>query len=138
MMEDEVVQIERLKLFSNAILIKSLCSAKAFERMLEIRDHVLVNTGVKRSHLALGYKLVIQSGLWSLLDHLIRFPELLGLKGEPHLYRWWRIVQGEDGMTLKAAICDPNTDFARVVSGIDDLVIKFRQAGVFMGSHCRS
>ena len=130
MMEDEVVQIERLRFFSNAKLIKSLCSARAFERMLEIRDHVLVNTGVRMDHLAFGYKLVVQTGLWGLLDHLIRFPELLGLQGETHLYRWWRIIQGEDGMTLKAAICDPDTDFARVVSGIDDLVIAFRQAGV--------
>ena len=130
MMEDEVVQIERRKFFSNAMLIKSLCSSGAFERMVEIRDHVLANTSVETNHLALGYKLVVQSGLWGLLDHLIRFPELLGLKGEPHLYRWWRIIQGEDSMTLKAAICDPDTDFARVVSGIDDLVLTFRQAGV--------
>ena len=130
MIEDEVVQIERLKLFSNAMLIKSLCSAKAFERMQEIRDRVLVNNGLRMGHVVFGYKLVVQSGLWGLLDHLIRFPELLGLKGEPHLHRWWRIVQGEDGLTLKAAICDPYTDFARVVSGIDDLVIAFRQAGV--------
>ena len=130
MAEDQVVQGERLKFFSNAMLIKSLCSARAFDRMLEIRDHVLADTHVRMDHLALGYKLVVQSGLWGLLDHLIRFPELLGMKGEPHLYRWWRIIQGEDGTILKAAICDPDTDFARVVSGIDDLVTSFRRAGV--------
>ena len=130
MVEDQVVQVERLKFFSNAMLIKSLCNARAFERMLKIRDHVLLGTGVRMDHLAFGYKLVVQSGLWGLLDHLIRFPELLELKGESHLLRWWRIVQGEDGTTLKAAICDPGTDLARVASSIDDLVTLFRHAGV--------
>ena len=130
MVEDRVMQVERLKFFANAMLIKSLCSARAFERMLEIRDYVLLDTGVRTDHLALGYKLVVQFGLWGLLDHLIRFPELLELRGEPHLLRWWRIIQGEDGKTLKAAICDPETDLARVASGTDDLVTAVLRAGV--------
>ena len=88
MVEGRVVQVERLKFFANAMLITSLCSATAFERMLEIRDHVLLDAGVRTDHLAFGYKLVIQSGLWGLLDHLIRFPEVLELKGESHLLRW--------------------------------------------------
>ena len=133
MMEDQVVQVERLKFFSNAMLIKSLCSARALERMLEIRDYVLSDTDVRMDHLAFGYKLVVQFGLWGLLDHLIRFPELLELEGEPHLLRWWRMIQGEDGTTLKAAICDPGTNLARVASGIDDIVTSFRLAGVSWG-----
>ena len=40
------------------------------------------------------------------------------------------MIQAEDGTTLKAAIREPKTDLARVVSGIDDLVIEFRQAGI--------
>ena len=130
MVEAQGVQVERLKFFSNAMLIKSLCSAGAFERMLEIRDRVLVGTNVRMDHLGFGYKLVVQSGLWGLLDHLIMCPELLELEGEPHLFRWWRMIQGEDGTTLKAAIREPKTDLARVASGIDDLVIEFRRAGV--------
>ena len=124
------MQVERLKFFSNAMLIKSLCSGRAFERMMEIRDHALFDTDVRMDHLAFGYKLVVQFGLWGLLDHLIRYPELLYLEGEPHLLRWWRMIQGEDGTTLKAAIRDPETDLARVASGIDDLVTSFRRAGV--------
>ena len=130
MMEDRNIQIERLRFFSNAMLIKSLCSVGAFERMMEIRDHVLLDTDVRMDYLAFGYKLVVQFGLWGLLDHLIRYPELLYLEGEPHLLRWWRIIQGEDGTTLKAAIRDPGTDLARVASGVDDLVTSFRRAGV--------
>ena len=129
-MGDALVHIERRGFFSNAMLIKSLCSARAFERMLEIRDHVLSDTDARMDHLALGYKLVVQSGLWGLLDHLIRFPELLELRREPHLIRWWKIVQGQDETTLKGAICDPETDFARITTGIDDLMTSVLRTGV--------
>ena len=106
MIEDRLTQVDRLKLMSNAMLIKSLCSVTAFDRMLEIRDRVFSGTEVKGNDLALGYKLVVQSGLWGLLDEIIYSPDLLGLEPERHLYRWWSIVQGDDGTTLKAAICD--------------------------------
>ena len=129
-MDDEKVQIERFQFFSNAMLIKSLSSARAFERMEELRDQVLSNTDVKKDHLALGYKLVVQFGLWSLLDHLIRYPEILDLRGDPHLRRWWRFIQGEDGTTLKAAINEPDTELSRIACGIDDLVTSDLQAGV--------
>ena len=130
MMEDRSIQIERLRFFSNAMLIKSLCSTRAFERMQEMRHYVLVDAEVRMDHLAFGYKLVAQSGLWGLLDSLIMFPELLELKGESHLLRWWSMIQEEDGMTLKAAICDPDTELARIASGIEDLVTSFHRAGV--------
>ncbi len=54
MMDDEKVQIERFQFFSNAMLIKSLCSARAFERIEELRDQVLSNSDVKKDHLALA------------------------------------------------------------------------------------
>ena len=86
-MDDEKLQIERFQFFSNAMLIKSLCSARAFERMDEIRDHVLSDTDVRKDHLVLGYKLVVQFGLWGLLDHLVLYPEILDLRGDPYLRR---------------------------------------------------
>ena len=129
-MDDEQVQIERFQFFSNAMLIKSLCSARAFERIEELRDHILSNTDVKKDHLALGYKLVVQFGIWGLLDHLVLYPEILDLRGDPHLRRWWKFIQGEDGTTLKAAINEPDTELARVACGIDDLVTLVLQAGV--------
>ena len=129
-MNAEQVQIERFQFFSNAMLIKSLCSARAFGRMEELRDHILTNTDVKKDHLTLGFKLVVQFGLWGLLDHLIRYPEILALREDPHLRRWWKFIQGEDGTTLKAAINEPDTELARVACGIDDLVTLVLQAGV--------
>ena len=129
-MDDSILQAERLKFFSNAMLLKSLCSQRAFERILEIGTSDFFNTDVRKDDLALGYKLVVQSALYGLLDCIITFPEILGLRGESHLYRWWSMVQGEDGTTLKAAICDWDTDFARVVGGIDDMVTSLLRAGV--------
>lgn len=116
---------------SNAMLIKSLCSTTAFDRMIEIRDHVLSDTEVKGNDLALGYEFVVQSGLWGLLDGIIYSPELLGLKPDYHLFRWWSIVQGDDGTKLNAAISDPDSELARVACGIDDLITAYLQAGVW-------
>lgn len=130
MREEWVIKNERLMFFSNAMLIKSLCNRRAFDRVLHMRDVVLARADVRPTNLAFGYKLVVQFGLWGLLDHLIRYPDLLALEGEPHLFRWWRLVQGDDGTALKAAICQPDTDFVRIVSGIDDLVVLYRRAGV--------
>ena len=130
MIDDQLTQVDRLKLMSNAMLIKSLCSETAFDRMLEIRDRVFLGPEVTVNDLALGYKLVVQSGLWGLLDGIIYSPELLGLEPDHHLFRWWSIVQGDDGTTLKAAICDPDSDLARVACGIDDLITAYLRAGV--------
>ena len=130
MIEDQLTQVDRLKLMSNAMLIKSLCRETAFDRMLGIRDRVFSGTEVTENDLALGYKLVIQSGLWGLLDGIIYSPELLGLEPDRHLFRWWSIVQGDDDSRLKAAICDPDSELARIASGIDDLITEFRRAGV--------
>ena len=130
MVEDRLTQALRLKLMSNAMLIKSLCSQTAFDRMLEIRDRVFSGTEIKENDLAIGYKLVVQSGLWGLLDGIIYSPELLGLEPDYHLYRWWSIIQGDDGKTLKAAITDPDSELARVTSGIDDVITAYLRAGV--------
>ena len=129
MIEDQLTQVDRLKLMANAMLIKSLCSPTGFDRMLEIRDRVFLGTEVRENDLALGYKLVVQSGLWGLLDGIIYSPELLGLEPDYHLYRWWSIVQGDDGTKLNAAISDPDSDLARVTSGIDDLITAYLRAG---------
>ena len=130
MIEDQLTQVDRLKLMSNAMLIKSLCNVSALDRILHIRDHVFSGTEVREHHLALGYKLVVQSGLWGTLDGIIYSPEILGLEPDHHLFRWWSIVQGDDGTTLKAAICYPDSDLARVACGIDDLITAYLRAGV--------
>lgn len=130
MTEDQVTKVDHLKLMSNAMLLKSLCSKTAFDRMLRIRDRVFRGTEVKENDLALGYKLVVHSGLWGILDGIIYSPELLGLESDYHLYRWWSIIQGDDGTKLKAAISNPNSHLARVASGIDDLITAYLRAGV--------
>ncbi len=131
MIEDQLTQVDRLKLMSNALLIKSLCSPTAFARMLEIRDRVFSSTELNENDLALGYEFVVQSGLWGLLDGIIYSPALLGLEPDYHLFRWWSIVQGDDGTKLNAAISDPDSELARVACGIDDLITVYLQAGVW-------
>ena len=38
MEDNQVLRIERTELFSNAMIVKSLCSPRAFARMLRLRD----------------------------------------------------------------------------------------------------
>lgn len=62
----------------NPVLIKSFCDEAAFDRMQEIRNRVFSGTEITENNLAIGNMLVVQSGLWGLLDRIIYSPELLG------------------------------------------------------------
>ena len=130
-MEDtQALQIERMELISNTMIIKSLCSPRAFERMLRVRDSAVPNTGIRANDLAIGFELMAQPALHGILDRVIRFPELLGIAGDELLLRWWSMVQGDDGTILSTAIDDEGTEIARIAGGIDGLITSFRRAGV--------
>ena len=130
MTDTRTLQIERLELFSNATIVKSLCSPRAFQRMLNIRDSVVLDTDIRRDDLAVGYELIIQAALHGILDLVISSPELLGICGDDRLFRWWTTIQGGDGTILNAAIGDTNSDLARIAVGIDELITSFRRSGV--------
>ena len=130
MADSPSLRLERLGLFSSAMVIRSLCVKGAFERVLQIRDSVVADTDIRRDDLAIGYELTVQAALHDILDRIVRFPELLGASGDDHLLRWWRMVQGDDGTTINASIGDVNSELARMACGIDELINAFRQAGV--------
>ena len=114
MEDNKVLRIERTELFSNAMIVKSLCSRRAFARMLRLRDVNPPNAGIRPNDLAIGFELIVQSALHGILDRVIRFPELLDVEGDDRLLRWWSIVQGNDGKSLPAAIDDMGTEMARI------------------------
>ncbi len=130
MMDDRVLQTERLELMSNAMIVRSLCGPGAFDRMLELRNSVVPDSGIPPNDLAVGYSLMAQPALHGILDHVIRFPNLLGIEGDEGLFRWWRIVQGDDGTTLDALIGGTGTEMERIAGGIDLLITSFRRSGV--------
>ena len=130
MMDDRVLQSERMELMSNATIIRSLCGPGAFDRMLELRDSVVPDSGRRANDLAVGYALMAQPALHGILDRVIRFPDLLGIEGDEDLFRWWRIVQGDDGTTLDALIGGAGTEMERIAGGIDRLITSLRRAGV--------
>ena len=130
MQDSQVLRIERTELFSNAIIVKSLCSPRAFARMLRLRDVEAPNAGVRPNDLAIGFELMVQSALHGILDRVIRFPQLFDIEGDDRLLRWWSLVQGNDGKSFLAAIENMDTEIARVSGGIDGLITSFRRAGV--------
>ena len=100
MEDNQVLRIERSELFSNAMIVKSLCSPSAFARMLRVRDMESPNTGIRPNDLAVGFELMVQPALHGILDRVIRFPELLDIEDDYRLLRWWSLVQGNDGTPL--------------------------------------
>ncbi len=128
--DSRALQIERMELISNTMIVKSLCNPRAFERMLGMHDSAVPNTGIRANDLAVGFELMVQPALHGILDRVIRFPELLDIAGDELLLRWWRMVQGDDGTILLGAIDDAGTEIARIAGGIDGLITSFRRAGV--------
>ena len=98
--------------------------------MLELRDSVVPDSGIRSNNLAVGYSLMAQPALHGILDRVIRFPDLLGIEGDEGLLRWWRIVQGDDGTTFDALIGGTGTEMERIAGGIDWLITSFRRSGV--------
>ena len=130
MEDNQALRIERTELFSNAMIVKSLCSPSAFTRMLRVRDMETPNTGIRPNDLAVGFELMVQPALHGILDRVIRFPERFDIEDDDRLLRWWSLVQGNDGTPLLAAIDDMGTEMARIAGGIDGLITSFRRAGV--------
>ena len=130
MEDNQALQIERMELISNTMIIKSLCRPRAFERILGVRDSAVPDTGIRANDLAVGFELMVQPALHGILDRVIRFPDILGIAGDELLLRWWSKVQGDDGTSLSAAIDDEGTEIARIAGGIDGLMTSFRRAGV--------
>ena len=130
MMDDRVRQTERMEMMSNAMIVRSLCSPGAFERILGLRDSLVPDSGITANDLAVGFGLMAQPALHGILDRVIRFPELLDIEGDDELLRWWRVVQGDDGTTLDTLIGGTGTEIERIARGVDGLITSFRRSGV--------
>ena len=130
MMDDRVLQTERMEMMSNAMIVRSLCSPGAFERMLGLRESLVPDSGIRANDLAVGFGLMAQPALHGILDRVIRFPDLLDIEGDDGLLRWWRVVQGDDGTRLEARIEGTGTEMERIAGGVDGLITSFRRSGV--------
>ena len=129
-MDNGVLQTERMEMMSNAMIVRSLCSPGAFERILRMRDSLVPDSDIRANDLAVGFGLMAQPALHGILDRVIRFPELLDIEGDEVLRRWWKVVQGEDGTTLEALIGGTGTEMERIAGGVDDLIASIRRSGV--------
>ena len=129
-MDNGVLQTERMEMMSNAMIVRSLCSPGAFERMLRMRDSLVPDSDVRANDLAVGFGLMVQPALHGILDRVIRFPELLDIKGDDDFHRWWSVVQGDDGASLETQFQGTGTEMERIAGGVDGLITSFRCSGV--------
>ena len=93
--DNQALRIERTELFSNAMIVKSLCSPSAFTRMLKVRDMETPNTGIRPNDLAVGFELMVQPALHGILDRVIRFPELFDIEDDDRLLPMVELSTGQ-------------------------------------------
>ena len=114
--------------FADVLVLKSVCDADAHGCLEDIlRYHRLDGqTNKERFSLLNGYKLVVATPLYSLLNRLIDYAELFGLKRDERLCQWWAFSPNKYGLTSRLAFTDPDSDLAyvcgRILAIIDSLL----------------
>ena len=128
MEENRISEQSRLRFFSDAFVLSTLCRPSALERLSEILVANEMHGQWWATHVVRGYKLVIETALYGLLGRIIEHPEFLNMEGDSGLSRWWARVQGEDGTTINAAIRDPSSQLGQAVARLDHILVRLRQS----------
>ena len=105
----------RQMLFADALVLKTLCNRQALDDLEEVRsslgpDH---GSGSELYSLMHGYKLVVATALYGLLDCLVMHPELLNVDRDDRFQQIWAfphkrqvIASGSGIYTASVRFCD--------------------------------
>ena len=96
----------------------------ALEEILQL-DH-----GSGSEHFALihGYKLVVATALYGLLEGVVLHPEFLGLEQDDRFQQSWVFMNRRQVIASGSAFTQPESDFAKVVTSIHDMMKRLRLA----------
>ena len=124
------IESARLILFSDALVLKTLCNEEAIDDLEDIRsslgpDHA---SGSETFSLMHGYKLVVATALYGLLDCLVMHPKLLGLEQDDRFQQSWAFSHKRQVIASGSAFTQPQSDFAKVVRSIHDVMTPLRIA----------
>ncbi len=106
--------------FADVMVLKSVCDADAYVCLQDILRYHELDGQTNKEHFSLlnGYKLVVATPLYSLLNLLIDYAELFGLKQDDRLCQWWAFSPSKYGLTSRQAFADPDSDLANVCTHI--------------------
>ena len=119
--------------FADVVVLKSLCDADAYGCLQEILRYHEQDGQTNKEHFSLlnGYKLVIATPLYSLLNLLIDYAELFGLQRDDRLCQWWAFSPSKYGLTSRLAFTDPDSDLAHVCGSILGIIDPLLKAGTW-------
>ena len=110
--------------------MKTLCDADSLKNLDNIRQMLDIKRrrGSKYYELFNGYKLVVATALYCLLDGVINHPSLLGLNDDQRLWEWWAFSRTKRDIRSRAAFASPESDLANVAVRLDDLLTRIKRA----------
>ena len=116
-----------MRFFSDALLLKTLCAPEALQDLETILDYLGIyeRQGREYDRVVDGYKLVVATSLYSVIDRVINFSSLVGLEVDHRLVEWWGWRENSEGVPERSAFTYPESDLADLVVSLQDLVIQF-------------
>ena len=116
---------------SDAELLTLLCKPRALKQLGAIcrLRRIAPDGGAKYYAIANGYKLVVGTALYNLLDSVVDFPDILGIKqADENLRVWWSFTQSRGAPALHNAITNRESDQAGLARRIDKIMASIRVA----------
>ena len=117
----------RMEYFALTFLLKAICDPESLHQLAIIYEAQA--DGQKRAGLLLGYKLVIETLLYRHLEMTIQLPEILGLKLDDDLCRWWMNSETKSRKDFKVALCGDTANSTLVANYINALLTQVVQCG---------
>ena len=106
----------RYRFLADALVLRTLCAQDAHERWDELRRPHSDGAKSRRMHFSIvnGYKLLINTALYSLLDSAINSPHIFGLQPDGRFWEWWAYNPSKRGIVSRSAFTDPASDLANL------------------------
>ncbi len=122
-----LLETARLRFFSDALILKTLCAPDSLQDLEDIRQSLGIQRrrGKDYYRLVNGYKLVVATPIYSLIDDIINLSPLVGLEIDNRLAEWWGWRRDSEGIPTRSAFTFPDSNLADLVVSIQDLAMQF-------------
>ena len=128
MEENRISEQDRLRFFTDAFVLSTLCKPSSLERLSDLLAANQTRGQWWGTHVLRGYKLVAETALYGLLERIISHPYFLNMEEDSRLSHWWAFFQGDGGTSLTAAISDESSQLGQLAFRVDQILTRLRQS----------
>ena len=128
MEEDRDGEQGRLRFFTDAFVLSTLCKPSSLDSLSDILAANQTRGQWWETHVLRGYKLVAETALYGLLERIISYPNFLNMEEDSRLSHWWAFFRGDGGTSLDAAISDKSSRLGQVAFRVDHILTRLRQS----------